>query len=401
LIEVLDLNGNGNSLINFTDAAITNWSTENISVTIDGGGALTVNAVIQGDNTNIVRDEDAAAGTWTATGDTVTSTTGQLAVGGASTVYDVFTRGTQTVLIQQGINTSDLTGAFVAPIVIDLDGDGVEFVGLDAGIELDVTGDGIADQTAFAGRDDGILVYDADGNGQISGVEEFIFTSYVEGAQTDLEGLAFFDTNQNGLLDQDDQDYSRFAVFQDTDGDAQVDTGEFVSLDNHRIISIDLVSDQVISSQADGDVIVSGTTQFTFADGSTADVADAAFRFEEKAQISKTVDDQDQNAVVRASDSEIYLDLTTIGNALSIVRNLEGLESGDEAAEFSIETLLSEEDNELDNLLVNLEGTEKKAVEQGSFAQVGAQSSTSEQHVLSALEMVSIRQFPEEDTSLL
>ncbi len=41
--------------------------------------------------------------------------------------------------------------------------------------------------------DDGLLTYDKDGDGTIGDGDEISFVSYVEGAQTDLEGLAYFD----------------------------------------------------------------------------------------------------------------------------------------------------------------------------------------------------------------
>ena len=195
-----------------------------------------------------------------------------------------------TVLIQQGINITDLIGSFVPPVVIDLDGDGVEFTGLDAGFTFDVTGDGVVDRTAFAGPDDGILIFDGDRNGTISGPQEFVFTSFIDGARTDLEGLAFFDTDGDQLLDADDEGFADFAVFQDENFNGVVDAGEFNSLAELGIESISLSSDGAMSVAANGDVVVEGLAEVSFSDGSTTQAADAAFRFVD-AQ-SETTDEQ-------------------------------------------------------------------------------------------------------------
>ena len=125
-------------------------------------------------------------------------------------------------------------------------------------------------------------MFDANGDGTVSGPEEFVFTNFVEGAETDLEGLAFFDTDGDAKLDADDASFDDFAVFQDANSNGIVDEGEFNSLSDLGIESIGLESDGVESVEADGDVLVAGTSEVTFADGTTGDAADAAFRFEEQ-----------------------------------------------------------------------------------------------------------------------
>jgi len=54
------------------------------------------------------------------------------------------------------------------PIILDLDGDGVETLNMaDSSIYFDHNRDGFAQRTGWAGADDGILVRDLNGNGQI------------------------------------------------------------------------------------------------------------------------------------------------------------------------------------------------------------------------------------------
>ena len=160
------------------------------------------------------------------------------------------------------------------PIAIDLDGNGVQFVGIDAGVAFDANGDGSAERTAWVSRGDGLLAADLDGNGTISGME----LQFGSGGLTDLQGLAAqYDTNHDGKLDAADADFAKFGVWQDANSNGVSDAGEFHTLGELGITSIGLVSDGVAYSAANGDVTVAGSSTFTRADGSTGAVVDAAF----------------------------------------------------------------------------------------------------------------------------
>src|SRR3546814_411414 len=95
---------------------------------------------------------------------------------------------------------------------------------------------------------------------------------------TDLEAIAAkYDTNGDGKLDANDAEYGKFGVWLDSNLDGNSDPGEFTSLADAGITSIDLVSDGIQTVEADGDVTVFGTASFTWADGSTGEVSDAGF----------------------------------------------------------------------------------------------------------------------------
>ncbi|MBK2086539.1 hypothetical protein IB678_01395, partial [Francisella adeliensis] len=183
----------------------------------------------------------------------------------------------------------------IAPIVIDLDGDGTEFVGIEDGIELDVDDDGVVEQTAWAGNDDGVLFHDADNDGQISAREEFVFADYSDNPDaTDLEGLkAEFDTNNDGIFDIADTDWDQFKVWQDKDGDGAVDNGEALSLDELGISAINLESDGVEETRVDGDITVHGHAEITYTDGSIGIAADAEFAYTEQNVIESEVGNYD------------------------------------------------------------------------------------------------------------
>ena len=145
-----------------------------------------------------------------------------------------------------------------------------QLLGTDAGATFDYGGGKVA--TAWVGPQDGILVRDANHDGQVS-ADEIVFAT--DGS--DLQGLAVYDSNGDGQLSAADSAFAEFGVWQDADSDGQVDAGELQSLTAEGIASISLSSDGVGYSAAGGDVSVVGTGSFTRTDGSTGVLADAVF----------------------------------------------------------------------------------------------------------------------------
>ncbi len=165
--------------------------------------------------------------------------------------------------------------ALAPPVVLDLDGDGLEFVSHTAGVLFDYDGDGVAESTAWVGPDDGLLVLDKNGDGKVNDGSEIVFAS---GSLTDLEGLAaHYDTNKDGKLDSADADFAKFGVWQDSNSNGITDAGEFRSLNAAGIQSISLVSDGRSYTASNGYVIVRGESIYTTINGSTGKVGDAAF----------------------------------------------------------------------------------------------------------------------------
>jgi len=171
-----------------------------------------------------------------------------------------------------------------APIALDMNDDGqVSFLGLDAGVVHGYDGSGGGVETAWVAPEDGLLARNtADGSIDI------VFSDDVDGAATDLQGLAMaYDSNGDSTLDADDAAFAEFGVWQDADSDGMVDAGEFRSLTDAGITSINLTSDGIAYSAANGDVLVHGTGSYTAADGSTGILADASFATAAIAEMSQ------------------------------------------------------------------------------------------------------------------
>ena len=67
---------------------------------------------------------------------------------------------------------------------------GIEIAGLDRStVFADSADDGLQHRTAWAGSGDGVLFYDADGDGKISGTREYVFTEWDPTAKDDMAAL--------------------------------------------------------------------------------------------------------------------------------------------------------------------------------------------------------------------
>ena len=170
-----------------------------------------------------------------------------------------------------GVATTIAVTPVAPPIALDLNGDGmISFLAADSGATFDYGAGKVA--TAWVGPQDGILVRDANHDGQIS-ADEIVFAT--DGS--DLQGLAAYDGNGDGQLSAADAAFGDFGVWQDADSDGNVDAGELHSLTAVSIASISLSSDGVPYSAAGGDVQVVGTGSFMRSDGSVGVLADAVF----------------------------------------------------------------------------------------------------------------------------
>ncbi|TLY41876.1 MAG: hypothetical protein E6K58_09100 [Nitrospirae bacterium] len=180
----------------------------------------------------------------------------------------------------------DFSGGFSFfgfPLVVDLDGAGLDLVSLATSTtSFDMDGDGVRNRTGWVGPDDGLLVEDFNHDGKIGDINEISFSRFGEPGATDLEGFAAaFDSDHNGVFDPRDQGFGEVQVWRDANQDGQTDRGELKSLADWGITAIGMErKDSEVPEALDGrGNILFGTSSFTRADGSVGTVGDVAFAF--------------------------------------------------------------------------------------------------------------------------
>ena len=165
------------------------------------------------------------------------------------------------------------------PLVLDLDGDGVETVSVYAGTYFDHNGDGMAEASGWIGPDDGILVMDRNGDGIINDGKELFGNETVleDGtkAGTGFQALAELDTNEDGRIDPSDEAFSQLRILKGFDGNGY----ELYTLEDVGIKSISLYSVTTGITDLDGNTQLS-TGSFEWVDGTTGQIADYGFQID-------------------------------------------------------------------------------------------------------------------------
>ena len=230
-----------------------------------------------------------------------------------------------------GVNNDSLTAANFSgytgtdPLVFDLDGDGVELLGADAGVLFDVNGDGVGDIVGWAGPDDALLVSDLNGDGLITGMNEVVSPEFgpsaAAGASANsLDALALLDGNADGVIDAADDIFGTLQLWRDANTDGVTDTGELMSLGDLGIESISLAGGGVTIDAA-GNTIWR-TSSFTYDNGSTGEVAEISlarggdrFVFESTEQSLSLSDFSGQTSFLGAvgDGDKLVLDASALG----------------------------------------------------------------------------------------
>jgi hypothetical protein len=100
------------------------------------------------------------------------------------------------------------------PLVLDLDGDGVETVSASNGAYFDHDGNGFAERSGWVSSDDGLLVFDKNGDGIVNdGKELFGDQTILEDgtkASHGFQALTDLDDNQDGKIDANDAAFSQW-----------------------------------------------------------------------------------------------------------------------------------------------------------------------------------------------
>ncbi|SDG43841.1 Ca2+-binding protein, RTX toxin-related [Onishia taeanensis] len=210
--------------------------------------------------------------------------------------------------------TFDQAERMGSPIVIDLDGDGLETLSREDGVHFDHDGNGLAEKSGWVAADDGLLVRDLNDNGQIDGGQELFgdqtLLSDGSRAANGFEALAELDSNGDGRIDAEEADQQGILIWRDTNGDGKAQADELLSFSEAGLASVAVGYSEVTEADGQGnDIRQRGEAQTE--SGETRDAADIWF----------SVDPQDTQALddLPLSDSVAVLpDVPAFGNVLDL-----------------------------------------------------------------------------------
>jgi hypothetical protein len=164
------------------------------------------------------------------------------------------------------------------PLAIDLDGDGIETVGITGTpVLFDHNADNIKTGTGWVRPDDAWLVLDRNNNGLIdSGRELFGVDTVLSGtpgldavyASTGFEALKTLDSNGDNLFNAADAAFTQVKIWQDANQDGISQSTELFTLAQKNIASIALNATSTTTNLGNGNT-VSGTAVVTRTNGST------------------------------------------------------------------------------------------------------------------------------------
>ena len=163
------------------------------------------------------------------------------------------------------------------PIILDLDGDGLQTVGLSGNVYFDHDGDGVLSKTGWVGQGDALLVWDRNANGRIdSGAELFgDFTPLPNGslAPNGFAALAALDSNGDGVLNASDPAFAELKLWKDNTLNGQTEAGELITLAEAGISALNLAPSLKNQNIGNGNTLVRQGS-FIRSDGSTGDMGE-------------------------------------------------------------------------------------------------------------------------------
>jgi len=173
-----------------------------------------------------------------------------------------------------------------SPLVLDLDGDGVELYAQgDYGTYFDLLNSGQAVSTGWVDPDDGLLAFDVNQDGTINDITELF-------GNVDTDGftmLAIHDSNSDGVIDSNDIEFENLLIWQDANSDGISQQDELSTLTELGITEINLGAIRLPNIDNDGNTITHESS-FTI-NGVSQDIVDVWFSY--GSRVTRNSDDVD------------------------------------------------------------------------------------------------------------
>lgn len=179
-------------------------------------------------------------------------------------------RQNTTVEERIGISLEELGIKKVDPLVLDLDGKGIQLTEAGKGAIFDVTADGKLDSTAWVKGNTALLTYDRNGNGVVDNGSELFGDQ--NGAADGFEELGKYDTNGDRKITILDPIFKALKLYRDLNGDGKMSKNEFSTLSELGIKALNLNFMRASADINGNSLILNGS--FEREDGSTGHLAD-------------------------------------------------------------------------------------------------------------------------------
>jgi hypothetical protein len=181
------------------------------------------------------------------------------------------------------------------PIILDLDGDGIETISKVDGVTFDIDADGNEDTTGWVGSDDGLLVRDVNDDGIINDASELFGEEMVKAdgtvAKDGYDALREYDTNADGVIDANDEEFDKIKVWKDANSDGVTDEGELLTLEEAGVKQLNM-GNIVESNETQNGNIMSLKSDYVTTDGETRAAVDVNFGYNsEKSSVPISEDD--------------------------------------------------------------------------------------------------------------
>ncbi|MCG8317110.1 MAG: type I secretion C-terminal target domain-containing protein [Pseudomonadales bacterium] len=176
-----------------------------------------------------------------------------------------------------------------SPLVLDLDGDGVELYALgDYGSYFDILSNGQALLTGWVEPDDGLLALDVNGDGVINDITELFGSIDTDG----FTELSVYDSNADGVIDSNDTVFLDLLIWTDVNSDGLSQSSELHTLADYDIASISLDARRLAGVEIAGNDITHEAS-YTLTNGTERDIVDAWFTYDETYALNNTSFDFD------------------------------------------------------------------------------------------------------------
>jgi hypothetical protein len=177
-----------------------------------------------------------------------------------------------------------------SPLMLDLNGDGVHTLSASQGVNFDLNATGHSSTVGWAGKNDGLLVLDRNGDGVINdGRELFGSATHTAGGAKAGDGftaLSALDTNHDGKITAADQQFAELKVWVDTNSDGKSTAAELHALKDLGIIELNLAATN--STAMDNGNLLGLVSSYKTADGKSHQMADVWFAKQDGSAASAT-----------------------------------------------------------------------------------------------------------------